>query len=153
MKKLLYSLLAVSIIFTACDKHDEDSNNNINSISGVVGTWKYMGNYDASGNMEPFNNIDVENCQLSSTLILQDDGNAINQWYFLQDETSGPCTSMSAVYVFNYINSTTLQFETPTACGITNTATIINNGTQFTAPVCNGDDGTWEGDYVLYEKQ
>ena len=37
MKKLLYTLLAVSIIFSACKKEeDEPTNNNSNSI---IGTW------------------------------------------------------------------------------------------------------------------
>ena len=42
MKKLLYSLLAVSIIFSACKKEDEEtnsSNNNNNNSTSIVGVW------------------------------------------------------------------------------------------------------------------
>ena len=37
MKKLLYTLLAVTIIFSACEK-EENSNNSSNNIS-IAGTW------------------------------------------------------------------------------------------------------------------
>ena len=42
MKKLLYTLLAVSIIFSACDKEEEsNSNSNINiTVSNMTGIWK-----------------------------------------------------------------------------------------------------------------
>ena len=42
MKKLLYTLLAVSIIFSACKKEDEEtnsSNNNNNNSTSIVGVW------------------------------------------------------------------------------------------------------------------
>ena len=41
MKKLLYTLLAVSIIFSACKKEDEEpTNNNINiTVQNIVGVW------------------------------------------------------------------------------------------------------------------
>jgi len=42
MKKLLYTLLAVSIIFSACDKEEEsNSNSNINiTVSNMTGIWE-----------------------------------------------------------------------------------------------------------------
>ena len=40
MKKLLYTLLAVSIIFSACKKEDENSNSNSNNNSASIeGLW------------------------------------------------------------------------------------------------------------------
>ena len=41
MKKLLYALLAVSIIFSACKKEDEETNsaNNNNTPPSIVGVW------------------------------------------------------------------------------------------------------------------
>ena len=41
MKKLLYMLLAVSIIFVACKKEDEETNlgNNNNTTPSIVGVW------------------------------------------------------------------------------------------------------------------
>ena len=46
MKKLLYTLLAVSIIFSACKKEDEETNsgnnnnnNNNNTSTSIVGVW------------------------------------------------------------------------------------------------------------------
>ena len=44
MKKLLYTLLAVSIIFSACKKEDEETNssnnnNNNNNSTSIVGVW------------------------------------------------------------------------------------------------------------------
>jgi len=159
MKKILYILLSASIIFSACEEEDTaptNTNNNGNNLSGtisdVVGVWNYIGKYDALGNLADAWTTEQEDCVLQSNIILQSDGNAINQWYYLQDEVSGPCLSQSMVFSFNYINSTNIEFVTATACGNTNVATIINN-TQFTAPVCNGDDGSWDGRYMLYEKQ
>ena len=41
MKKLLYTLLAVSIIFSACEKEDSNSNSNINTtVSNMTGIWE-----------------------------------------------------------------------------------------------------------------
>ena len=42
MKKLLYTFLAVSIIFSACEKEEEsNSNSNINiTVSNMTGIWK-----------------------------------------------------------------------------------------------------------------
>ena len=41
MKKLLYTLLAVSLIFSACKKEDEEpTNNNTNiTVQNIVGVW------------------------------------------------------------------------------------------------------------------
>ena len=43
MKKLLYTILAVSIIFSACEKDEEETpntgNNNGNNITELEGTW------------------------------------------------------------------------------------------------------------------
>ena len=159
MKKLLYTLLAVSIIFSACEEEDAaptNTNNNGNNSSGtiadVVGVWYYIGHYDALGNLEDTWTTEQENCVAQSNLILQSDGNAINQWYYLQDENSGPCIYENMVFSFEYINSTTLNFLTPNCSGTSNTsvATIINN-TQLSGPTCS--DGVLDGGYILYEKQ
>ena len=39
MKKLLYTLLAVSIIFTACKKEDEEPTNPGNNNTSIIGAW------------------------------------------------------------------------------------------------------------------
>ena len=39
MKKLIYTLLAVSIIFTACKKEDEITTPGTNPTPSIVGTW------------------------------------------------------------------------------------------------------------------
>ena len=41
MKKLLYIFLSVSIIFSACEKEDSNSNSNINTtVSNMTGIWE-----------------------------------------------------------------------------------------------------------------
>jgi hypothetical protein len=40
MKKLIYPLLAVSIIFAACKKEDEPTGNNTETSASIVGTWE-----------------------------------------------------------------------------------------------------------------
>ena len=154
MKKLLYTFLAVSIIFSACEEEDTAPNTNNNTtgtIEDVVGVWLFQGFYDATGNLESFYSIDVENCQLQTNITLQSDGNAITEWHYLENEVSGPCISSNQAFSFNYINSSTLQFILPTSCG--NPTVTLNNPIQFKVPVCNGDNGQWEGDYSLFEKQ
>ena len=44
MKKLLYTLLAVSIIFTACKKEDEEPTNSGNNTSSdiIIGDWTFL---------------------------------------------------------------------------------------------------------------
>ena len=66
MKKLLYTLLAVLIIFSACEKEEESSSNNnsnnntTGTIADIVGVWQLEGFYDASDNLinDAFNNTD-----------------------------------------------------------------------------------------------
>ena len=78
-------------------------------------------------------------------------GDAIYEWFYLENEVSGACISSSQTFSFNYINSSTLEFIIPTSCG--NPTVTLDNQTQFKVPVCNGDNGNWEGDYSLFEKQ
>ena len=39
MKKILYTLLAVSIIFSACKKEDEEPTNSVNNNTSIIGAW------------------------------------------------------------------------------------------------------------------
>ena len=39
MKKLLYTLLAVSFIFSACKKEDEEPTNTGNTTATIIGAW------------------------------------------------------------------------------------------------------------------
>ena len=154
MKKLLYTLLAVSLIFSACEEEDAapiNTNNTSGTISDVVGTWEFKGDYDNTGNLYPFYSIDVENCQLQGTITLEADGDAIWTMHYLEDEISGPCLSESQVFSYNYINGTTLQFIFPSACG--NATVTLPTSTQFHVPSCNADNGSYDGGYLLYEKQ
>ena len=160
MKKLLYTLLAVSIIFSACEEEDiapANTNNNGNNSSGtiadVVGVWQLQGFYDASDNLDPFDpSSPYGPCVTQSNWELEADGDAILEWFYLEDEVSGPCISSVQAVTFSYINSTTLQFIIPnSSCG-TYTATIINS-TQLKWPACDGDNGTFDGSYILFEKQ
>ena len=156
MKKALYTLLAVSIIFSACEKEDDtpsntnnNGNNTTNTIADVVGVWQLIGYYDALGNLESFNSTASENCALQGTITLQSDGNGITTFFYLQDEISGPCLSSDYVFTFNYINSTTLEFINTSSCG--NNVVTLPVSTQLRIPMCNGDDGSFDGSYVLYE--
>ena len=126
MKKLLYTLLAVSIIFSACEEEDAaptNTNNNGNNSSGtiadVVGVWYYIGHYDALGNLYDYWTTEQENCVAQSNLILQS-----LVWLETQNNPNG--TSNTSI------------------------ATIINN-TQLSGPTCS--DGVQDGGYILYEKQ
>ena len=84
--------------------------------------------------------------------ILEADGDAIGENYYLQYEDTGPCLLEIQVFTFNYINSTTLQFIIPSGACINYTATIINSS-QLKFPVCNADTESFDGDYMLFEKQ
>jgi len=160
MKKLIYTFLAVSVILSACKKEDDspantnnNGNNPTNTISDVVGVWKLQGFYDASGNMDPFDpSSPYDQCVIQSNWTLEADGDAIVEWHYLEDEVSGQCISTTVAYTFNYINSTTLQFIFPEGCCANYTAIIINSS-QLKFPSCNCDTGSFDGDYILYEKQ
>ena len=154
MKKLLYTLLAVSIIFSACEEDtplpaaNNNGNNSTGTIADVVGVWNFKGYYDSSGNFESFT-ITEENCILQGSITLQSDGNAIWTDYYLDDEISGPCLSQTNAFTFTYLNSTTLQFSIPSSCG--NPTITLPIPTQFKIPSCNGDTGTLDGGYLLFE--
>ena len=155
MKKLLYTLLAVSIVFSACEEDtplpaiNNNGNNSTGTIADVVGMWQFKGYYDALGNLEGFNSNDALNCILQTSITLQSDGNATWTNYYLEDEISGLCLSQTNAFTFNYINSTTLEFIIPQDCG--NPTVTLPNSSQFRIPTCNADNGNWEGDYLLYE--
>ena len=155
MKKLLYTLLAVSIIFSACEEDtplpaaNNNGNNSTGTIADVVGVWDFKGYYDSSGNFESFNSTTEENCKLQGSITLQSDGNATWTDYYLDDEISGPCLSQTNAFTFTYLNSTTLQFSIPSSCG--NPTITLPIPTQFKIPSCNGDTGTLDGGYLLFE--
>ena len=155
MKKLLYTFLAASVIFSACEEEDAapEANNNSNTgtIADVVGVWKFIGEYDALGNLQDYPNVDYENCVLQNTIILEIDENAIWTAHYLENEVSGPCLSQSQVFTYNYINSTTLEFAIPSACG--NATVSLPSPAQFHIPTCNADNGAYDGGYMLYEMQ
>ncbi len=159
MKKLLYTFLAVSMIFSACEEEDAapaaNNNSNTGTIADVVGVWKFIGEYDASGNLQDYPNVDYENCVLQDDIILQSNGQAILTYHYLQDEISGPCLSESFIFSFNYINSTTLEFlfsiNNLSPCG--NLTVTLPTPTQMRTPHCNGDNGSLDGWYSLYELQ
>lgn len=145
-----------ALLFNSCEKEEEINNSTNNSaigtISDVVGDWKLIGRYDAAGNLETFMSLDYENCMLQTSFSLESDGDAVMDAHYLQDEVSGPCVSQTIIFQFNYINSTTLEFINISSCG--NIAiNIINNGDRIKIPDCNGDDGTFDGGYSLWEKQ
>ena len=155
MKKLLYTLLAVSLIFSACEEDtplptaNNNGNNSTGTIADVVGVWDFKGYYDSSGNFESFNSTTEENCKLQGSITLQSNGNATWTDYYLDDEISGPCLSQTNAFTFTYINSTTLQFAIPSSCG--NPTITLPIPTQFKIPSCNADTGTLDGGYLLFE--
>ena len=64
MKKLLYTFLAVSIIFSACKKEDNsptytiDNNNNNNTSASIVGVWETTyANLDGTDQLYPFSHV------------------------------------------------------------------------------------------------
>ena len=119
-----------------------------------------QGIYDETDNLHPMmNSIDVQNCYFQSNITLQSgdtlnlkDGIAIMESYYFENEVSGPCisNSPSGMWSFDYINSSSLEFFLAGTCG--NPIVTLNSQTQFKVPICNGDNGTWEG-YSLWEKQ
>ena len=155
MKKLLYTFIAVSLIFSGCEEDtplpaaNNNGNNSTGTITDVVGVWDFKGYYDSSGNFESFNSTTEENCELQGSITLQSDGNATWTDYYLDDEISGPCLSQTNAFTFTYINSTTLQFAIPSSCG--NPTITLPIPTQFKIPSCNGDTGTLDGGYLLFE--
>tara|TARA_B000000437_G_C11562289_1_gene271732 strand:+ start:230 stop:700 length:471 start_codon:yes stop_codon:yes gene_type:complete len=156
MKKLLLILLCLPFLFTSCEKEEQDSasssnNNSTGTIADVVGVWQYKGKYDNSGSLEPFFSTDYENCVLQNTINLDSLGNVIWTSHYLENEVSGPCLSSTLVFTYNYINSTTLEFIFPSICG--NPTVILPSSNQFELPTCNGDNGTYDGGYMLYELQ
>jgi hypothetical protein len=56
MKKLLYTLLAVSIIFSACEEEDESPTNSINDSTSIVGLWELV-YYEYDGEIQDLENI------------------------------------------------------------------------------------------------
>ena len=155
MKKLLYTFIAVSLIFSGCEEDtplpaaNNNGNNSTGTIADVVGVWDFKGYYDSSGNFESFNSTTEENCELQGSITLQSDGNATITQYYLDDEISGPCLSQTMAFTFSYINATTLQFAIPTSCG--NPTITLPIPTQFKIPSCNADTGTLDGGYLLFE--
>ena len=155
MKKLLYTFIAVSLIFSGCEEDtplpaaNNNGNNSTGTIADVVGVWDFKGYYDSSGNFESFNSTTEENCELQGSITLQSDGNATFTQYYLDDEISGPCLSQTLPFTFTYINSTTLQFAIPSSCG--NPTITLPIPTQFKIPSCNADTGTLDGGYLLFE--
>ena len=149
MRKQLYIFLAVSIIFSACEKEDDTPSNTNTTIADVVGVWDFKGYYDSSGNYESFNSTTEENCILEGSITLQSDGNATWTNYYLDDEISGPCLSETLAFTFTYINSTTLQFAIPSSCG--NPTITLPIPTQFKIPSCNADIPALDGGYLLFE--
>ena len=155
MKKLLYTFIAVSLIFSGCEEDtplpaaNNNGNNSTGTIADVVGVWDFKGYYDSSGNFESFNSTTEENCELQGSITLQSDGNATFTQYYLDDEISGPCLSQTLPFTFTYINITTLQFAIPSSCG--NPTITLPIPTQFKIPSCNADTGTLDGGYLLFE--
>ena len=156
MKKLLYTFIAVSLIFSGCEEDtplpaaNNNGNNSTGTITDVVGVWDFKGYYDSSGNFESFNSTTEENCELQGSITLQSDGNATITQYYLDDEISGPCLSQTMAFTFSYINATTLQFAYGSfLCG--NPTITLPTPTQMKRPICNGDDGSYDGSYLLYE--
>ena len=155
MKKLLYTFIAVSLIFSACEEDtplpaaNNNGNNSTGTIADVVGVWDFKGYYDSLGNFESFNSTTEENCKLQGSITLQSNGNATWTDYYLDDGISGPCLSQTNAFAFTYINSTTLQFTIPSSCGSPTITLPIP--TQFKIPSCNGDTGALDGGYLLFE--
>ena len=143
------------ILFISCNKDDDtpDNNNNNNgnnltgTIADVVGVWQFIGHYDASGNIGN-QSPSIVACLTQSTITLDSLGNGIVMDYYWNNGI-GPCLSQSIVFSFNYINSTTLEFITPSSCG--NPTVTLPIPTQFKIPSCNADNGSWDGGYLLYE--
>tara|TARA_B100000902_G_scaffold332370_1_gene330311 strand:- start:270 stop:746 length:477 start_codon:yes stop_codon:yes gene_type:complete len=157
MKKLLYIFAAISIIFSACEEDTpapSTNNNSTGTIADVVGIWKFIGEYDASGNLQGnSSNVNLENCVLQDDITLQSDGNAIMTYHYLQYEDSGPCLYESTIFTFNYINSTTLEFLIANISSCGDFAITLPTPTQLRVPGCNGDTGDFDGWYSLYELQ
>ena len=149
INKVILLTLLVSIF--SCSEEEENLNPVDNgSINDVVGTWQKIGEYDENGQLED-QGTPWTICNLQSYFVLQNDGNAVMTTFFLENEIDGDCISLNETFQFNYINTTTLEFEVPSACGY-HTITLLGNN-QLKWNYCNADTQTIRQGYMLWEKQ
>ncbi len=152
--KVFKNLFFISLLIFTLSCQDEEEINPVNNgnINDVAGTWSYLGEYTADGNL--INGIEGSEsniCSSNDYILLQNDENAILTYHFLENEIDGDCISQTLAFQYNYINSSTIQFlNVPSPCGNA-TVTISNN--QMKIPICNGDTESFETDYALYQKQ
>jgi hypothetical protein len=151
--KTLYTLLILFsfIIFNSCSEEEDNINPVVNngSINDVAGTWNYIGEFDLNNNL-----IDEDTpqsiCASQDYMILENNGNAVFIGHYLENEIDGDCISENGVFQFTYVNSSTLNFITPSSCG---NATIALNNNQIKWYICNGDTDSYTTEYRLFEKQ
>jgi hypothetical protein len=121
MKKLLYTFLAVSIIFSACEEEDaaptntnNNNNNNTGNSSSLVGVWHFQGHYDLSGDLDSsiyFNEEDYA-CALMGYIEIHENGFGTYVEYGLDNDISGPCNIKEvSEFQYEYVNSSTLEFS------------------------------------------
>ena len=112
MKKLLYTFLAVSIIFSACEKDEESTNNNSCQLleSVLDKTWTAEGSeWVDDGDTFVFNSDGTVTCS-NCTFLTFDVGNpnCNSNSYTFNDEDLGPL-----VLTFSSITNTSCVLSSP----------------------------------------
>jgi hypothetical protein len=162
MKKLLYTFLAVSIIFSACDKDDDDTsdsgnNNTGNNTSSIIGKWNVMTQEDDYIEVDPTGDTMYANETYTFGV---DEGPSFMHLEFLLDEQIKITTftestqgqdSLITVFAPYYINGVELYItsnEGPFNAGELNTIILLNNtNLHFAVPAFGKPeenvDGYW----------
>ncbi len=132
MKKLLYTLLAVTIIFSACEKEEDD-----NSNSGNNNTSLQLGDYHQGGIIF-WLNVDASSGYVCDITNLG--SNSLNEWGCFEEPVTG-------------------AQNTSLGSGIQNTSAIINaecwswNGESTAAQLCENSTAQGYSDWFLPSKE
>ena len=171
MKKLLYTLLAVSIIFSACDKDDDntsDSGNNNNSgntTATIIGLWERTSDYITYtyGYLHPTQGTEVVTSTTSESrnypynsetefINFKSDGTYTSAYYFNGALNN---TSTSNYYKLdNYLELITSTGEVRSIFTITTltNSTLIIDGSSYESNGTWSEPVSWESaDTIFFE--
>lgn len=86
--KLLFSVLSLVFIFTACNKYEEGPKFSLlTKKARISGTWKLEKTIDADGTVEYHNDTERMTIEKDGTVKFTEDGFSINgSWEFISDK-------------------------------------------------------------------